>query len=448
MKLQFKFLIAVLVVASLPLQSVNAQQPSDGGSFYYQLGGGEPISRAPNRSMTTSTLGANVSWGNTFSCGGTNFDPMQAVTNQLNGATQGFQNLQSSVISAATGAVASLPGLILARVNPDLYDLLQKGIMGAKTDISFSQASCEDMQNIMQTQGQGFDFEKWVKVSAYDDWRNQQQTQPDIIQAKQTVDQNVGNSGAAWIGGAKAGGVGQPPIQINRDVVAAGFNLLLNRPASDATAVPATSPLYPTPLVTAWQTPAQASQWSVDVLGDSVITTCETCPKKQGIPGKGLVFKYEEEKNNLAPLVQNLVSGTTPLTTANLQAISVPPSLMITPDVIKGIQEEGNSSILVGRLSSEIALARTLERAIHLKRMLQAGKRETTVAANGVAQDEIVKLLSDLKSETDGLMEDMEIRDKIASNTPEKLLERMMVRRKNTSTREYAPNQIKNGARN
>lgn len=448
MKLNSKVLMSLICAGVFHINSANAQQPSDGGLFYYQLGGGEALTRGPNKSMTSTTLGANASWGNTFSCGGVNFDPMTAVSNQLNGVTEGFQNLQSSVITAATGALASLPGLILARVNPDLYDLMQKGIMGAKTDISFSQASCEDMQNVMQTQGQGFDFEKWVKVSAYDDWRQQQQSQPDIIQAKRTVDENVGNSGAAWIGGAKAGGVGQPAIQVNRDVVAAGFNLLLNRPVVDSTAVPATSPLYPTPLVTAWQTPAQASQWSVDVLGDSVITTCETCPKKQGIPGKGLVFKYEEEKNAVTPLVQSLVSGTTLPTTANLQAISVPPSLMITPDVIKGIQEEGNSSILVARLSSEIALTRTLERSIHLKRMLQAGKRETSVAANGVAQDEVSKLIVDLKSETDGLMDDMEIRDKIASNTPEKLLQRMMVRRTNTSTREYAPNQIKSGAKN
>lgn len=50
-------------------------------------------------------------------CG--NFDISTTVKNQLNGLTDGFRNLMSNVISSATGAVASLPAMVIQRANPD-----------------------------------------------------------------------------------------------------------------------------------------------------------------------------------------------------------------------------------------------------------------------------------------------------------------------------------------
>src|SRR3546814_8321795 len=45
------------------------------------------------------------------------------IQNQLNGLTNGFQNIMSSVIQNATSAVASLPALIIQRADPGLYNL-------------------------------------------------------------------------------------------------------------------------------------------------------------------------------------------------------------------------------------------------------------------------------------------------------------------------------------
>jgi hypothetical protein len=48
----------------------------------------------------------------------------------------------------------------------------------------------------------------------------------------------------------------------------------------------------------------------------------------------------------------------------------------------------------------------------------------------------------------DGLLYEMEVREKIASNTPEKLLARMAERRNKTSMKEYIPSTLKGGAAN
>ena len=95
--------------------------------FYYRLGGGEPVTRSASNRDTTLELGGAVVWNTDLMCG--NFDMSLSVDEQLKGLKGSFSNLMSSVISAATGAVASLPALIIQKVNPALYDLLQNGMI-------------------------------------------------------------------------------------------------------------------------------------------------------------------------------------------------------------------------------------------------------------------------------------------------------------------------------
>lgn len=439
-------LCAGLLLSLTAIAPVHAalESPSDGGGVYYKLGGGEPLMRAPNRNMRSTSLGASLDWSNAFSCSGS-FDPMATVSNQLNGVTSGFTNLMGGVISNARGAVAGLAALAIQRANPALYDLLQKGIVGAKTDISFAEGSCEDMQNSVASGGKGLDWENWVHVSALDDWRRRGQTQQDVIKAKEQVDNSRGDNGAPWINGNRAGGTGQQPIRVNRDVTAAGYNLQLNRSVTSTASIASTSTLADTPLASTWKSPAQASQWAVDVLGDTEIRTCGDCEKKRGVPGKGLVLKYEAEKEVVRPLVANLVSGTTPLTAANLEAISAPPNLVITKSVIESLQNEKDADLLASKLAAEIALTRTMNRALLLRRVLESGKREPNVGGNGEAQAEIQRSLADLDGEMKNLLFEMDVRERLASNTPSMLLERQRERQRNDNTVEAAKNPVKDG---
>lgn len=82
------------------------QQGAISDWMYYRIGGGAAISPPPTR-RNTFPLTAGVSWNSDMMCG--NFDIDTTVRNQLNGVTDGFQQLMGEVIESATSAVASLP---------------------------------------------------------------------------------------------------------------------------------------------------------------------------------------------------------------------------------------------------------------------------------------------------------------------------------------------------
>ena len=124
--------------------------PADDGLFYYSIGGGAPILPPASTATDTVTLGASVAWGSNLTCG--EFDPFVTVSNQLNGITEGFQQMMSNVLQAATAAVASLPGLILQRANPGLYDLMQNGILQGKLDVQFAENVVRASQPIARRQ--------------------------------------------------------------------------------------------------------------------------------------------------------------------------------------------------------------------------------------------------------------------------------------------------------
>lgn len=74
----------------------------------YSIGGGSAVSMGSAGQM--DSIGVGFGWNNDMMCGNMNLST--TLENQLNGATQGFQNIMGSVIQNATGAVMSLPALI------------------------------------------------------------------------------------------------------------------------------------------------------------------------------------------------------------------------------------------------------------------------------------------------------------------------------------------------
>ncbi len=96
--------------------------------LFYTLGGGSVISQPATRS-NMQKLGLDLGWSSDLMCG--NFDLKTTVGNQLNGITDGFKNLMGDVIQGASGAVASLPAMVIQRANPGLYDMLTNGVLQA-----------------------------------------------------------------------------------------------------------------------------------------------------------------------------------------------------------------------------------------------------------------------------------------------------------------------------
>ena len=112
--------------------------------LYYTLGGGSVISQPATRSSMRK-LGMDLGWSSDLMCG--NFDLKTTVGNQLNGVTSGYKNLMSDVIQGATGAVASLPAMVIQRANPGLYDMLTNGVLQGSVAFDKAQLNCQNMSN-------------------------------------------------------------------------------------------------------------------------------------------------------------------------------------------------------------------------------------------------------------------------------------------------------------
>ena len=96
-----------------------------GDDVLYSIGGGRAVSMGGAGNM--QSIGVGIGWNSNLICG--DMSITTTLQNQLNGITNGFQQIMSNVIQSATSAVASLPALIIQRADPGLYNLLTNGVL-------------------------------------------------------------------------------------------------------------------------------------------------------------------------------------------------------------------------------------------------------------------------------------------------------------------------------
>jgi len=419
-------LVIGLAVAIGP-DSYAAQAPTEDGLWYYEIGGAEPVSVPANPAVVSTTLGGSAQLGLGYSCG--KFDPVAAVTNTLNDIGSGVDNMMNAMTAAATSAIASLPALILQRANPGLYDLFQNALIKAEETMQLATKSCEQMEaEIAQGKNPYADL---ITLSKGNDWKVQMGIGGnDAVTAKDTVESSNGDNGVPWIGG-QAGGAGQPVLEFTGDIVEAGYNINMNRAVTDTSPVPAASA---TRLSEIWGSPAEARDWTVDVVGENIVTTCDTC-RKDSIPGTGLLPKLYQESATVTTEIQNLVSGATPLTLTNLEQITAP-GVAITRQVIEAIREmpASEQSLIMGRLVSEISTARTVEKALYARRLLLSGRQVPEVYATEVAREHADNSIAELDKEIENLLFETRVRKEVVSDTVATLLERAAAKRQSSLT--------------
>ncbi len=117
---------------------VNVSGSVIGDDVLYSIGGGRAVTMTGAANMRS--IGVGVGWNSNLICGDMSIST--TIQNQLNGITNGFQNIMSNVIQSATSAVASLPALIIQSADPGLYNLLTNGVLQARLDFDRSKMTC------------------------------------------------------------------------------------------------------------------------------------------------------------------------------------------------------------------------------------------------------------------------------------------------------------------
>ncbi|PBJ10769.1 integrating conjugative element protein [Pseudomonas mediterranea] len=383
----------------------------------YTIGGGSAVG-SPSSLYRPSGLGAGVSWRANMMCG--NMSLTNTLQNQLNGVTEGFQQIMGSIVQNATQAVMSLPALIIQRANPGLYELLSNGVMQGRIDFDRSKLTCQAMAEKMADKvGQA----GWGALAKNQEMQgNLEQSGGDAVAAVKNTEAHNGNNGVSWVGGQKAGGSGQMPIRVTADVVRAGYNLLHNRSVDDSSSI-SSSDCLGGAICQIWASPQEASEWAVRVLGESEVTTCDTCETLRATAGSGLTPLIQEAYSERLKALQGLLSGSLPPIPDNLTKASSP-MLPVTRGVVEALRDDPDQDLLARRLASETALSSVLDKALLLLRTLLAGSHEPNIASTEPAQTALTKNIDALEREIRLLQTELQVRQMLATNTASLVLDR------------------------
>lgn len=405
--------IIILVVSFITCHPlIAAEAPSDDSLFYYKIGGGRDIAIPPSLNITTIDLSLSGQ-ASALSCSG--FDPMVAIESSLDNLRNGVDNAVNAIELAATAAIANLPGYILQKANPGLYDLFQNALLRANESFSLATKSCERIQYEIANNTNPFD--EWITVSWGDSWKRSVGIGGANIHDAVDDAEDAPNEGIEWVGGLRAGGVNQPPIRVLSDVAKAGLNILSQRPPETSSNLPGSAPL-----AQHFAGPNAVDRWINNVLGEIEVGLCDSCTKGTR-PGKGLIPYIEETTEDIVQLLVDLVSGSTQPTRVNLEQVEAP-GIAVTLQVILAIRNQSPDeiSIVINKIGQEIAEARVMEEAMIIRRLLLAGRKEGYVAANEIAQQEVIQALDELESEISNVIFEKDARDKFVTSTVVELL--------------------------
>ena len=387
--------------------------PIGSGSWYYRLGGGRPV--LDIRADTGRTLqGTGLKW-QADACG---FDIRQSIRGHFNHLQRNLYGLEKEIVDSAQSLLRAGALSVLQRANPGMYDLITRGIADGKEAFDIAVRNCRQIQRDLEA-GES-PLNGWRQLARGSGWQRAREQEADPVEANRRIEEQAGEDGIRWVGGEQAGGAGQPPIRVTADVTAAGYHLW--QPEDGGAH----------PLARIWDSPQAAAAWAVSVLGESHIRLCRDCEQLRTSPGQGFHKELHRSQAEITETVHALLrSGGRP-DAGQLAALASPGmGIAVSPVVIQALREEpaANRAILTARLATDIALTRTLEKALLLRQLLRAGRREPHAAANDAARREVDRLLQRLESEIDNVLFEQRVRREVLAGTALALLERHNTRR-------------------
>lgn len=437
--------LTLSVALAAPLM-VQAQSAAD--RFYYDIGGASPLGASAGLGHGPRLTGLGVSWNVNATCG--NFDLGTTVSNQLNGLTNGFQNMMGSVVQNATGAVASLPAMIIQRSNPALYDLLTNGVLQGRLDFDKSKLSCQRMSEVLADATIGGQMQQSAMA---ENWQDIAASNTDAVAAQEAAEAEAGNAGRTWVSGQKRGGSGQEPMRVVEDTAKAGYNLLHGRTNTTSNesvsgggggwgSVSTSNGNWvggggiaggsggagsgsdcKGGMCTIWGSPEDAAEWTKKIVGDTELRSCDGCEKSESVAGTGLIRELEEEQENIHQNLVEMLSGGD-ITQAKLNDVSAGNGLAVSRGVIEAMRSDPQGPLLAQRLASEMALARTLTKAMWARRALIAGTSDPGIENNREGMTALDRKVDAFNRDIELLQSEMEIRKSLASSAAMSALQR------------------------
>ena len=444
-----KLLLISLLIPTLTQAGSFMPSQSD---YYYELGGTSNLFVPPINKDQTLRIGADIDGRMGFSCSG--FNPVVSITNTLQDLKKSALNIPGGVIDNMKGSVAGFPLYKLQQSMPALYNVLQNAASSAQNEFTLKVKDCQEVKQALE-QNQS-PMEGMMSVSDSQGWleayKRAKTENVDVTETAKSIAQKRDEYGLPWIGHEKGNAAGkyQRPIKVINDVVIAGYNILLERKPLDLLDKPSTK----TPMTHNWPTPTDAANWAVKVLGDIQVSTSENKENHDAKAGIGLSALLQSCANantcsqNIAKALWNLVNGTWTLTEENLHKVSAS-NLLITDEIIITIQHlpREEQLLTVSKLAEEIAVQNMLDKALMMRRILQAGLQVQEVQNLKPAMKMVLFALKKLDDDIHSLSFENDVRKKMMTETIGTIIDlRHQAQNTNIPGQDHEQPAVKNGA--
>ncbi|MCF6231118.1 MAG: hypothetical protein L3J62_10110 [Gammaproteobacteria bacterium] len=448
------------LIASEDVEVVIEQPiPTSASGFYYTLGGGTPLPK-PLSFSRTARINANYGLGAGYSCA--SFDPFENVETMINQLTQKLRRIPNQFFAAAQAGIIGMPGYILNKANPALYENITKTFDDAFELFNMS------FKSEQETARGDNPYQQFVQASIADNWAtvivgsDGAQT---VDQVEQTVIKEGAKNGIDFVGGIRRGGTDQDPIKVNYEITVVGYNSLLGHsdnllnedPPAVSMLTLADGGTMKIPMVKMFSSPKKAAEWLVLVVGETEITLSKEegdnnkAAAATSKAGRGLMVEIEEHTFKIRQGLEKAVLSND-YTDLNQYDDTIQIGFMLI-DAIRsaGAFEQG---IMLDRLSAELAVNYIQNRVTMVKRMLYAGLREASLGMSGSASPIISQIrkhtLTDLDAAMGEIHESLDLKLKTLGRTTSKILshgEYMGTRRSGSSgTSAVQENSLQDGA--
>ncbi len=419
--------------------------------YYYELGGASDLFVPPVNKNDSIKIGGDVDAHLGFSCSG--FNPTVSITNTFLDMKKSALNMPEGLIQNLKGSIAAFPLYKLQQSMPALYNILQNTAASAQNEFNVKVKDCQAVKASLE-QGQT-PIDSLLSVSDSQGWidaaKRAHTENVDVTETAKNIARKREEYGLPWIGHERgnAGGKYQRPVKVINDVVIAGYNILLERTPLDNTSPPSDK----TPMTITWKTPVEASNWAVKVLGDIHVSNKEN-KKEKTKAGLGLstLLQSCESANtcteNIAKALWYLVDGTWPLTEEKLRLVSAS-NLLVTDQIILTIRNMPREEqiLTASKLSEEISVQNMLDKALMMRRILQAGLQVQEVQNLKPALNMVRTALKRLDDDIHSLAFENEVRKKMMNETLNLVMDmRKRERAQHIPGNDHDGPKVKNGA--
>lgn len=348
--------------------------PAEVSDLYYRLGGGQYLP-PPGAMYSTFNIRSRFKIGLGYSCGKFNF--VENLEQMVNTYRTKARQLPGQLEVALSAAITSLPGYFMRRVNPSLYNTITKTLDETAELFRLSYQSCQEIERQMQRNPDANPYANFVQASVAERWT----VGADRGDVAADVDQATRDTPAApirWLGGDLYGTEANP-IQINRDIVVAGYNIMIGRTGDVSVTTRPVGPMALEPIVRIWESPAVAGRWVQEVLGDTkILLDPENKNRPEAIPGKGLRPKVEALELEIDLALTEAIERD------DYEDLNTFTSARISAAIIDALRDMpyGEAAVMRDRLVSELAVSEARERMMLIKQMMMTGLRAPDLVAS------------------------------------------------------------------